>query len=440
MKVAVVGLGYVGTVTAACLASRQHDVYGVDVDAAKVDEIRSGRSPVAEPGLDALVARVVAEGRLRATTSCAEALDRADVSLICVGTPSTARGGTDLTFLRRAVDDLVAALRTAAPPARRRHSVIIRSTVPPGTVEDVVTPALAEGLAGAPVDAGAGMCPEFLREGSGIADFFASPFLIVGTADPGVGETVSELFGFLDQPVQVVDVRVAEALKYACNAFHATKVSFANEVARIFRLLGVDSREVMHLFCEDQVLNISPAYLRPGFAFGGSCLPKDLRSLLYLARVNGADLPLLAGSLATNELVIAEVVNRVVGYGAQSVALLGLSFKSDTDDLRESPNVEVAERLIGKGFEVRIYDPIVHPARLVGANRRHVESKLPHLGRLLVHEPGEALRGAGVAIVSAGDAAVQEALLATPPPHVIDLGGRLSRQVESLPGYEGLGW
>ena len=440
MKVAVVGLGYVGTVTAACLASRQHDVYGVDVDAAKVDEIRSGRSPVAEPGLDALVARVVAEGRLRATTSCAEALDRADVSLICVGTPSTARGGTDLTFLRRAVDDLVAALRTAAPPARRRHSVIIRSTVPPGTVEDVVTPALAEGLAGAPVAAGAGMCPEFLREGSGIADFFASPFLIVGTADPGVGETVSELFGFLDQPVQVVDVRVAEALKYACNAFHATKVSFANEVARIFRLLGVDSREVMHLFCEDQVLNISPAYLRPGFAFGGSCLPKDLRSLLHLARMNGADLPLLAGALATNELVIGELVNRVVGYGAQSVALLGLSFKSDTDDLRESPNVEVAERLIGKGFEVRIYDPIVHPARLVGANRRHVESKLPHLGRLLVHEPGEALRGAGVAIVSAGDAAVQEALLATPPPHVIDLGGRLSRQVESLPGYEGLGW
>ena len=440
MKVAVVGLGYVGTVTAACLASRQHDVYGVDVDAAKVDEIRSGRSPVAEPGLDDLVARVVAEGRLRATTSCTEALDRADVSLICVGTPSTARGGTDLTFLRRAVDDLAAALRTAAPPARRRHSVIIRSTVPPGTVQDVVTPALAEGLAGAPVAAGAGMCPEFLREGSGIADFFASPFLIVGTADPGVGETVSELFGFLDQPVQVVDVRVAEALKYACNAFHATKVSFANEVARIFRLLGVDSREVMHLFCEDQVLNISPAYLRPGFAFGGSCLPKDLRSLLHLARVNGADLPLLAGTLATNELVIGDVVNRVVGYGAQSVALLGLSFKSDTDDLRESPNVEVAERLIGKGFEVRIYDPIVHPARLVGANRRHVESKLPHLGRLLVHEPGEALRGAGVAIVSAGDAAVQEALLATPPPHVIDLGGRLSRQVESLPGYEGLGW
>jgi GDP-mannose 6-dehydrogenase len=284
------------------------------------------------------------------------------------------------------------------------------------------------------------MCPEFLREGSGIADFFASPFLIVGTADRGVGETVSELFGFLDQPVRVVDVRVAEALKYACNAFHATKVSFANEVARIFRLLGVDSREVMDLFCEDQVLNISPSYLRPGFAFGGSCLPKDLRSLLHLARVNGADLPLLAGTLATNELVIGEVVNRVVSYGAQPVALLGLSFKSDTDDLRESPNVEVAERLIGKGFEVRIYDPIVHPARLVGANRRHVESKLPHLGRLLVHEPGEALRGAGVAIGSAGGGAVLEGLLATAPPHVIDRVGQLSCQVESLPGYEGLGW
>ena len=393
MKVAVVGLGYVGTVTAACLASRGHHVWGVDVDAAKVDEIRSGRSPVAEPGLDALVSRTVADGRLRATTSCADALDRADVSLVCVGTPSAARGGTDLSHVRRAVDDIVAALRVVAPPASGRHSVVIRSTVPPGTVENVVTPALTDGLAGTQIAVGAAMCPEFLREGSGIADFFASPFLVVGTSDPGVAQTVTDLFGFLDQPVRVVDVRTAEALKYACNAFHATKVSFANEMARLFRLLGVDSREVMALFCEDQVLNISPAYLRPGFAFGGSCLPKDLRSLLHLARMNGADLPLLAGTLATNELVINEAVDRVVACDGRTVALLGLSFKMDTDDLRESPNVELAERLIGKGFDVRIYDPVVNPARLVGANRRHVESKLPHLGRLLTHEPGRGPAG-----------------------------------------------
>jgi GDP-mannose 6-dehydrogenase len=440
MKVAVVGLGYVGTVTAACLASRGHDVWGVDVDTVKVGEIRAGRSPVAEPGLDALVAEVVAGGTLHATTSCSDALDQADMSLVCVGTPSAPRGGTDLFYVKRAVDDIVAALRTGRPPASREHAVIIRSTVPPGTVEDVVMPVLADGLAGAGIAVGAGMCPEFLREGSGIADFHASPLVVIGTPDPRVAEMVTSLFGFLGQPVRVVDTRTAEALKYACNAFHATKVSFANELSRLLRLLGVDSREVMSLFCEDQVLNISPAYLRPGFAFGGSCLPKDLRSLLHLARINSADMPLLAGTLATNELVISEVVDRVAASDARTVALLGLSFKMHTDDLRESPKVELAERLIGKGFDVRIYDPVVHPTRLAGANRRYVESKLPHLERLLTHEPGEALRGAGVAIVSSSDKTVLDALLMTPPRYLIDLTGRLGSEVEALPGYEGLGW
>jgi nucleotide sugar dehydrogenase len=440
MRVAVIGLGYVGTVTAACLASRGHDVWGVDVEAAKVDEIRAGRSPVAEPGLGALIAETVASGTLHATTSCAEALDEADVSLVCVGTPSAARGGTDLFYVRRAVDDLVAALRAMRPSASGHHSVVIRSTVPPGTVDELVIPALTEGLAGTRVTAGAAMCPEFLREGSGVADFFAPPFVVVGTSDPRAAEALTAMFGFSGQPVRVVDVRTAEALKYACNAFHATKVSFTNEVSRLFRLLGVDAREVMSLFCEDQVLNISPAYLRPGFAFGGSCLPKDLRSLLHLARVNGADLPLLAGALSTNELVISEAVDRVLACDTRTVALLGLSFKMDTDDLRESPMVELAERLVGKGFDVRIYDPVVHPARLVGSNRRYVESKLPHLERLLTYEPGEALRGAGAAIVSSSDQAVLAALLAAPPPYVIDLSGRLGREVESLPGYEGLGW
>jgi GDP-mannose 6-dehydrogenase len=440
MKVAVVGLGYVGTVMAACLASNGHDVWGVDVDATKVDEICAGRSPVAELGLDALVAQAVADGALHATTSCVDALDGAEVSLVCVGTPSTARGGTDLSYVRRAVDDIVGALRIVQLPQTRQHSVVIRSTVPPGTVEEVVVPALTSGLAGTDITIGAAMCPEFLREGSGIADFFDSPFAVVGTSDPRVAEVVANLFGFLDQPVRVVDVRIAEALKYACNAFHATKVSFANEVSRLFRLLGVDSREVMSLFCEDHLLNISPNYLRPGFAFGGSCLPKDLRSLLHLARMSGADLPLLAGALVSNELVINEVVDRVVASKAHVVALLGLSFKMNTDDLRESPNVELAERLIGKGYDVHIYDPIVNLARLVGANRRQVELKLPHLRRLLVHEPSEALRGADVAIVSASDQAVLDALLTFPPRHLIDLSGRLGSELESLPGYEGVSW
>src|SRR5262249_25901460 len=267
MKVAVLGLGYVGTVAAACLAANGHDVWGVDVDTAKLDDIRAGRSPVAEPGLDKLVARAVADGALHATTSDVDALDEADVSLVCVGTPSTARGGTDLTYIQRAVDEVAAAMRVVRPPASDHHSVVIRSTVPPGTVEDVVVPALTTGLAGTDIAVGAAMCPEFLREGSGVADFYAPPFVVVGTTDPNVAETVTNLLAFLDKPVRVVDVRVAEALKYACNAFHATKVSFANEIARLFRLLGIDSREVMSLFCEDHVLNISPSYLRPGFAF-----------------------------------------------------------------------------------------------------------------------------------------------------------------------------
>jgi GDP-mannose 6-dehydrogenase len=439
MKVAVAGLGYVGTVTAACLAANGHDVWGIDVDRAKVGDVRAGLSPVAEPGLDTLVAGGVSSGSLHATTSYTEALDRADVSLVCVGTPSTPRGAADLAYIRRAVEDIASALRTAAPPATGHHSVVIRSTVPPGTVEDVVTPALA-GLAGTGLAWGAAMCPEFLREGSGVADFYRPPLIVVGTADQQVAASMTSLLAFLDQPVQVVDVRIAEALKYACNAFHATKVSFTNEVSRLFRLLGVDSREVMSLFCQDEVLNISPAYLRPGFAFGGSCLPKDLRSLLHMARVNSADMPLLAGTLATNDLVISEVVDRVVARQARTVALLGLSFKMNTDDLRESPNVELAERLIGKGFDVRIYDEVVNPARLIGANRRYVESKLPHLGRLLTHEPGEALREADVAIVSASDQPVCEALLQTAPPHVIDLSGRLGPEIEALPGYEGLSW
>ena len=437
---AVIGLGYVGTVTAACVAASGHEVWGTDIDPAKVSAVRAGHSPVAEPGLDALIARAVAAGALHPARSCAEALDGAEVSLVCVGTPSTAQGGADLTHVRRAVDEIATALRTAAAPASGLHSVAIRSTVPPGTVAGVLHPALARGLEGTAVAAGMAMCPEFLREGSGIADFFSPPLLVIGTADPRVADAVSRMFGFLGQPARVVDTRVAEALKYACNAFHATKVSFVNELSRLFRLLDVDARQVMSLFCEDSVLNISPSYLRPGFAFGGSCLPKDLRSLLDLGRLHGADLPLLAGTLATNELVISEMVDRVVACGERAIALLGLSFKMDTDDLRESPNAELAERLIGKGFDVRIYDPVVHPARLVGANHRYIEEKLPHLSRLLAGEPGQALRGAGVAVVSSSAPAVIDALLAAAPPHVIDLSGRLGGAVESLPGYQGAGW
>ena len=440
MRIAVFGLGYVGTVTAAGLASRGHEVVGVDVDPMKVDLVRDGRSPVVEPGLEDMVAAEVASGRLRATTDAAEALDAADVSLLCVGTPSTQHGSTDLRHLRAALADIRASLAVARPPASGFHAVVVRSTVPPGTGDEIVSPAFADLAPGTGWEVGTAMCPEFLREGSGVADFFHPPFVVVGSDDQRVRDALTLMFAFLGAEPHYVDVRSAEALKYACNAFHATKVTFANEMGRIFRAHGVDSREVMKIFCEDTVLNISPAYLRPGFAFGGSCLPKDLRALLHMARVNDLDVPLLAGTLRSNEVVVRDVLDRIVAGPARKVAMLGLSFKMDTDDLRESPNVELAEQLIGKGFELRIYDPIINPKRLMGANLRYVEARLPHLGRLLASTPQEALADADVAIVATSDPAVVAAVRDAPPARIVDLNGRLGADVERIGGYEGLGW
>ena len=440
MRIAIFGLGYVGTVTAAGLASRGHQVCGVDVDAVKVDLIRSGRSPVVEPGIGELIATAVERGDLSATRDPVVALDRADVSLLCVGTPSKQQGGTDLSYLRRALEDIRQGLEVATPPASGFHAVVVRSTVPPGTGDDVVSTTFTD-MAPAPGWAvGTAMCPEFLREGSGVADFFNPPFVVLGTADQRVTDLLSEMFSFLNREIRLVDVRSAEALKYACNAFHATKVSFANEMARIFRMYGVDSREVMQVFTDDRVLNLSPAYLMPGFAFGGSCLPKDLRALLDMARVNAVDVPLLAGTLQTNELMIADAVDRLIASPFRTVAMLGLSFKMNTDDLRESPNVELAERLIGKGFEVRIYDPIINPERLMGSNLRYIEGRLPHLRRLLVATPREALHGCDAAVVATSEPAVVEELRTAPPAWILDLHGRLGADIERLPSYEGIGW
>jgi len=438
MKIAVFGLGYVGTVTAAGLAACGHEVVGVDVDATKVAALAEGRSPVVEPDLDELVAEGVREGRLWATTSAASALHRAEVSLICVGTPSGQQGRTELTFLDRVLADIRAAMWTASPPRSGHHSVVIRSTVPPGTGADRVAPVFAAEISGWSV--GTAMVPEFLREGCAVSDFLEPPYVVIGTDNLRTRAQLEELFAFADASVHQVGVPTAEALKYACNAFHATKVSFANELARIFRGYGVDSREVMEVFVADRKLNIAPTYLRPGFAYGGSCLPKDLRSLQYLARTSGVDAPLLAGTALTNELVVRDVVERVIETGARSVALLGLSFKPDTDDLRESPYVEVAERLIGKGYDVRIWDPIINPDRLIGTNLEHVRQRLPHLSRILAATAEEALTASQVAIVSSTDPSAIAALVAAPPRHLIDLVGRLGDDVEGLAGYTGVAW
>lgn len=441
MKVAVLGLGYVGTVTAACLATNGHEVWGVDPDSAKVDLVANGISPVIEPELGRLVAAAVERGSLHATADPADALDGAEVSLVCVGTPSSPHGSTDVSYVVRAAKEIAQALISGPRDPGSFHSVVIRSTVPPGTVEGTVVPALETEL-GVPAGEGFGvaMCPEFLREGSGVADFHDPPFTVVGATDPRVVDAMADLFGFLGRPVCPAPISTAEALKYASNAFHAVKVSFTNELARLLRPLGVDSRLVMDLFCQDDRLNLSRRYLRPGFAFGGSCLPKDLRALLSLGRSNNVELPLLVGTAASNELTVRDIAQRVLATGRRKVALLGLSFKAHTDDLRESPNVELAETLLGKGCALRIYDPIVEPALLFGTNLRYVESKLPHLQRLLAGSATEALAGAEVVVVSSAGADVARALVTTSPPVIIDLTGTLGAEVEALPGYQGAGW
>ncbi|WP_214401525.1 nucleotide sugar dehydrogenase [Pseudonocardia lacus] len=442
MNVTLFGLGYVGSVTATCLAARGHRVVGVDTDAGKVATVNAGRPTVIEPGLEPLAAAAVSAGRLRATTSAADGLVESDLSLVCVGTPSAPNGSTDLTQVRRVAEEIGAALAGSTRP----HTVVVRSTVPPGTVDDVVAPLL---VAASDRELGrdlhVAMCPEFLREGSSVADFFDPPFLVVGGAAAAT-DAVRELFWFLHCGVHVVETRAAESVKYASNAFHALKVSFANELARLYRMLDVDARRVMEVFVEDRQLNISPAYLRPGFAFGGSCLPKDVRSLLHLARMNSVDLPILQGAMASNEIVVREVADRVLhavdaaGDGDRRVALLGLSFKHLTDDLRESPNVALAEILIGKGVDVRIHDPVVNPAHLSGANLRYVQARLPHLQKVLHDDAADALDGVRVAVVSSADAAVVAAVIAAAPPIVLDLNGRLGDVLESLPGYAGVGW
>jgi GDP-mannose 6-dehydrogenase len=439
VKVAVFGLGYVGTITASCLAANGHDVWGVDLDRSKAALVASGRSPVIEPSLDEVVQRVVAEGQLHATTSVADALERADVSLLCVGTPSTEQGAANLSYVFRVIDDLARALQVVEPPPSGFHAVAMRSTVPPGTVDELGGN-LRSLLGSRGPRIGVAMCPEFLREGTGITDFYFPPFTVIGSEDGEAVELLQTLLGFIDRPCHVVDTRTAEGLKYACNAFHATKVSFVNELGRVFRNFDVDTRKVMELFCLDDQLNISSKYLRPGFAFGGSCLPKDLRSLLQLARTESIDLPLLSGVLQTNDLSITNVVERVIRGPGRNVALLGLCFKPGSDDLRESPYVDLAETLLGKGYQMRIYDPVINPSALIGANRQYIDAKLPHLGRILTESPEEALHGADVALVPFSSPEVVGALLRSTPPRIIDLNGRLGPEPENLAGYEGVSW
>jgi GDP-mannose 6-dehydrogenase len=380
MKVSVFGLGYVGSVSAAAFAEEGHEVVGVDVVRDKVDAVNSGRSPIVEPGLADLLARGVGSGRLRATTSTEDAVRSTDLSLICVGTPSRKNGSLDLTYLTRVCSEIGEVLHDKTD----YHVVVVRSTVLPGTTHGTVIPTL-EAASGKKYGEGFGVSvnPEFLREGTAIRDFARPPLTLVGHNHAADALPTKALYQNIDAPLFSASIRVAEMIKYTSNTWHAVKVVFANEIGNLCKRLNVDSHEVMDIFCQDDKLNLSPYYLKPGFAFGGSCLPKDVRALQYRAKEMDLEMPLIASVLSSNHLQIQHAIDRIVDTGRKKVGLLGFSFKADTDDLRESPMVILAEALLGKGFELCIYDRNVSIARLVGANKQYINEQIPHLSRHL---------------------------------------------------------
>ena len=378
--VSVFGLGYVGCVSAACFAKEGHSVVGVDISPAKVNMLNAGTSTILEVGIGELVAEMVKSGRLRATTDVADAVRSSEVSLICVGTPSRPNGSIDLSYIERVCTQIGETLASVD----RWHTIVIRSTVMPGTMDGVVIPAL-ERASGKKFGKDFGACsnPEFLREGSSIKDFYAPPFTLIGAHDQRSAEAVKALYSGIKAPVHVAAMGVAETVKYACNSFHAVKVTFANEIGGVCKAVGVDSHEVMRIFCEDTKLNISPAYLRPGFAFGGSCLPKDVRAITYKAKQLDVDTPMLAAALESNKKLIAKAYDTILSTGARKIGVLGMSFKAGTDDLRESPMVTLIEMLIGKGMDVAVYDRDVSSANLIGSNREYIEKEIPHIWTLV---------------------------------------------------------
>lgn len=396
MRLSVFGLGYVGCVSAACFAGEGHNVVGVDVNPTKVEIINGGKSPIVEAGVGELIGKTVREGRLRATTDSAEAVRESEISLVCVGTPSNANGSLDLGYVGRVCQEIGAAL--GAKPGR--HTVVIRSTMLPGTIDGVVVPTL-ETHSGKRAGRDFGVCinPEFLREGTSLKDFYAPPFTLIGADEGAAAELVGRLYAGVDAPLTVTSIKAAEMVKYACNCFHALKVSFANEVGNVCKGLGIDSHEVMGVFCQDTKLNLSPYYLKPGFAFGGSCLPKDLRAVVYKAKELDVDVPLLASILPSNRQQIERAVAMVLRTGKKRIGVLGFSFKAGTDDLRESPMVTLIETLIGKGMQLSIYDRDVSLARLFGANKDYIEREIPHISQLMRASVDEVVGDAEVVII-----------------------------------------
>src|SRR5215207_4549550 len=438
MNVSVFGLGYVGSVSAACFAEDGHTVVGVDVNADKVASLNEGRSPIVETGLDELIRDNAANGRLRATTSTADAVRDTDISLICVGTPSRKNGSLDLTCLERVAEQIGAALKTKGD----YHVVVVRSTVLPGTTHNVVIPAL-ERTSGKKYGAGFGVTvnPEFLREGTAIKDFRQPPMTLIGHNYRSDARPTEALYTKVEAELVTTSILTAEMIKYASNTWHALKVCFANEVGNLCKRLDIDSHEVMDIFCRDEKLNLSSYYMKPGFAFGGSCLPKDVRAMQYRAKEVDLDMPVIQAILGSNQLQIQHALEMIGETGEKRIGLLGFSFKAGTDDLRESPIVILAEALLGKGYALRIYDRNVSIARLVGANREYIEHQIPHLSSLLCDTVDEVIDASDVIVVGNASPEFTDAVTRCRPEQtVIDLVRLPIDRSAVAAKYEGICW
>jgi GDP-mannose 6-dehydrogenase len=437
MRISVFGLGYVGVVSAACLAQEGHDVVGVDTSRVKVDLVGAGRTPIIENEVGNIIDLTVKNKRLRSTTNAAEAISMSEMSLICVGTPSQLNGGLDLTFVRRVCEQIGTALRDKLT----FHVVVARSTMLPGSMRTVVIPTLEE-FSGKKAGFDFGVCinPEFLREGTAVHDYYHPPKTVIGEIDKRSGDVLVDLYGSLEAPLVRTSIETAEMVKYTDNVWHALKVGFANEIGNICKSLGIDGYQVMDVFCKDTKLNLSSYYLKPGFAFGGSCLPKDVRALAYKARSLDLHLPILNAILPSNDRQIERGLQLIIGKGNRKVGVLGFSFKAGTDDLRESPMVEVIERLIGKGYGLRVYDRNVKLASLVGANRDYIMNRIPHISRLMTDTMDEILAVSETIVVGNGSNEFDDVMKRLRPGQVVVDFARLRNVPDSRDAYDGICW
>jgi len=437
MNVSIFGLGYVGAVSAACLANEGHYVIGVDPNQTKVDFINHGQTPVIEEDAGEMIQMGVKESRLRATADAAQAIQDTEISFVCVGTPSQSNGNLDLKYIRRVCENIGSFLKDKAG----WHVVVIRSTILPGTMRNVVIPIL-EDFSGKVAGEGFGVCnnPEFLREGTAVYDFYHPPKTVFGETDIRSGDLLARLYEKLDAPMLRTHIETAEMVKYTDNAWHALKIGFANEIGNVCKALEIDGHAVMDIFCQDTKLNLSPYYLKPGFAFGGSCLPKDLRALTYKARNLDLDLPVLNSILPSNRRQIELGLKMIMEKGHKKIGILGLSFKAGTDDLRESPLVEVVERLIGKGYDLRLYDRNVNVASLVGANRDYILNRIPHISKLMVQRIEEVLDHSQTIVIGNKSLEFKDILHRLHSDQVIVDLVRINGDCRTGGSYEGICW